>query len=37
MWNLLETSYNGSLKIDRSNSIYVGDAAGRVKTKVIFV
>lgn len=33
MWNLLETSFNGNVKVDRLNSIYVGDAAGRVRTK----
>lgn len=36
MWNLLETSFNGNVKVDRLNSIYVGDAAGRVRTKVNF-
>ncbi|VDD88358.1 unnamed protein product [Enterobius vermicularis] len=34
MWDYLESTENGDIKIDRSQSVYVGDAAGRVATKV---
>ncbi|CAD5218726.1 unnamed protein product [Bursaphelenchus okinawaensis] len=32
MWEFLETEGNGDVKVDREQSIYVGDAAGRTKT-----
>lgn len=35
MWDYLESTENGDIKIDRSQSVYVGDAAGRVATKVV--
>lgn len=31
MWDLFEKKYNAGVKIDRSQSVYVGDAAGRAK------
>ena len=33
MWNELEKK-NGDLEIDKNASIFVGDAAGRIKTDV---
>jgi bifunctional polynucleotide phosphatase/kinase len=32
MWDLLESKYNGKVKVDRKESFFCGDAAGR-KTK----
>ncbi|CRL02547.1 CLUMA_CG015864, isoform A [Clunio marinus] len=34
MWEALETSFNDGIKIDRSQSFYVGDAAGRPEVKI---
>lgn len=31
MWDLFEKKYNQGVKVDRSGSVYVGDAAGRAK------
>ena len=33
MWNYLQKEANEDVKIDKSKSIYCGDAAGRDKTK----
>lgn len=34
MWKILEEKLNDGIKIDKSKSIYVGDAAGREKTNI---
>lgn len=31
MWDFMESSCNGKIKVDKKASIYVGDAAGRKK------
>ena len=32
MWEYFEKNLNGNIKIDKRNSFYCGDAAGRPKT-----
>ncbi|CAD5226130.1 unnamed protein product [Bursaphelenchus xylophilus] len=32
MWEFLENEGNGGVKVNRGDSVYVGDAAGRIKT-----
>jgi bifunctional polynucleotide phosphatase/kinase len=32
MWTTMEKQYNGGVVVDRSESIYCGDAAGRIAT-----
>lgn len=36
MWEYLEHFENGNVNVDRSLSLFVGDAAGRIVTKVFF-